>query len=49
MILTQRLHCTDRLCSFCASNEEFLVCITLPIYEEKREFGEEAIVDFTEG
>ena len=35
---------THHLCSFCARDRELHVGIFLPISEEEREFGEEAIV-----
>jgi hypothetical protein len=37
----------NRLGCFCASNDELLVGVPFPVYEEEREFGEESIVDLS--
>jgi hypothetical protein len=39
----------DSLCCFGACYDELFVCVALPIHEEQRELGEEAIVDVAKG
>ena len=38
-----------RLCRFSTGDDEFLVRIALPVYEEQRKLCEEAVVDVAEG